>query len=376
MTLKVSVTPEHWQYLQSTKNNTHDPRMFLDINGNNYEFAMHTSDPVDVLILTAKELAEGKFRLQNNYRIALMLDLWHGVEGQGSKLDKYLLGSNEYIVTCVVNHCTSPQVIPNDFVFNRTKAYYSQFPFSPGVVKWYSYSQLSYIAPEFLASEHKKKIFVSPCKTYPDQPRISRNQLRDMLRDDYKHLGYLGNIDADPTIFLYPHIEFPWCNSIEEIENQTRPLSYNWWGYSPPHNEYYRNTFISIYGETIEFGPDIIVSEKTYDPLLKGHFILPFSNCGFLKWVQELGFKLPEFINYSYDSIPDTTQRMTAYFAEVKRLLSIPVEQWREHYNNNIKILRHNQLMFHNRAYDRIDLWALVNGDQTNIYSADTKVSA
>lgn len=361
MTLKISVTPEHWKYLQNKENSTHDPRMFFDINGDDYEFKIHGSEPVDILVVTAKELADGKFRSWNNYRIAVMLDLWHGVEGQGSRLSKQLQQPNEYIITCIVNSQGNPQIISNDFMFNRSKAYYSQFPFSPDVVKWYSYGQLSYIIPEPKEVSQKKKIFVAPCKTYPDNPRFSRNQLRDMLKNTYNQLGYLGNIDADPTMFLYPHIEFPWCNSIEEIENQTRPLSYSWWGYSPPHNEYYRNTFISIYSETIEFGPDIIVSEKTYDPLIKGHFILPFSNYGFTKWVQELGFKLPEFIDYSYDAIQDNSQRMEAYFAEVNRLLSIPIEQWQEHYNNNIKILRHNQLMFHCRDYDKVNFKALID---------------
>lgn len=361
MTLKISVTAEHWKYLQNKENSTHDPRMFFDINGNDYELGIHDSTPVDILVLTAKELAAGNFRSWGNYRIALMLDLWHGVEGHGSGLSKQLQRPNEYIITCIVNYQKHPQIISNDFVFNRTKAYYSQFPFSPDVVKWYSYGQLSYIVPESKDVDQKKKIFVAPCKTYPDTPRLSRNQLRDILKNNYNQLGYLGNIDADPTMFLYPHIEFPWCNSIEEIENQTRPLSYSWWGYSPPHNEYYRNTFISIYSETIEFGPDIIVSEKTYDPLIKGHFILPFSNCGFVKWLKDLGFKLPDFIDYSYDSIEDNSQRMTAYFAEVNRLLTIPIEHWRKHYNDNNKILRHNQLMFHSRDYDRVNFKALFN---------------
>jgi hypothetical protein len=361
MTLKISVTPKHWEYLQNKENGTWDPRMFLDINGDDYEFVIHDSRPVDILLLTANELAIGNFRSWNNYRIAVMLDIWHGVEGQSARLGKKLQRCNEYIITCIVNCHNTPRIISNDFMFNRTKAYYSQFPFSPGVVKWYSHGQLSYIIPNPKDADQKKKIFVAPCKTYPDKPRLSRNHLRDILRDTHNELGYLGNIDADPTMFLYPHIEFPYCNNIEEIENQTRPLSYNWWGYSPPHSEYYRNTFISIYSESIEFGPDIIVSEKTYDPLIKGHFILPFSNYGFIKWLCQLGIQFPEFIDYNYDTLEDDDQRMKAYFAEVNRLLSIPIEQWRQHYINNLKLLRHNQLMFHYRNYDRVNFKELLN---------------
>ncbi len=358
MTLKVSITPEHWEYLQNKENTTHDPRMFFDLNGGDYEFAIHSDQPVDILVLTYKELILGQFRSWGNYQIAIMLDLWHGEEGNISKLKRFPLRHNEYIITCI-NNVDHPQFICNDFMFNRTKAYYSQFPFSSGVVKWYSYGQLSYMIPEPKDVEHKKKIFVAPCKTYPENPKESRSRLRDLLQIQTDK-GYLGNIDANPDLFLYPHIEFPWCSSIEEIETQTRPLSYRWWGYSPPHNEYYRNTFISIYSESISFGPDLFITEKTYDPLIKGHFILPFSNHGFVNWLGQVGIQLPSFIDYTYDFIEDDNQRLEAYLAEVDRLLNIPIEQWRIYYNNNIKLLRHNQLMFHSRDYDKVDLKGLI----------------
>jgi hypothetical protein len=152
-------------------------------------------------------------------------------------------------------------------------------------------------------------------------------------------------------------------DNIEEIENQTRPLSYKWWGYSPPHNEYYRNTFVSIYSETIEFGADIIVSEKTYDPLIKGHFILPFAIRGFIKYVEsEFRFRFPDFIDYSYDDISDDEQRYQAYIKEVYRLLSIDLDTWKTHWNENLDLLLYNKRVFHETPYDRIDLVKLISG--------------
>lgn len=359
MTIIVSLTAEHFESLNDKNNGTQDPRMFLDLNGEDYEIVVHDSVPSDILILTKKEFLLGRFRTQPSYKIAVLLDLWHGSENQFVHLSKSIKRPNEYIVTCVVNKNDHPQIIPNDFMFNRTKAYYSQYPFSPGVVKWYSHGQPSYIAPDLPSPEHKKKIFVAPCKTYPESPRFSRTRLRDFLLQ-HQARGYLGNIDEDPNLFLYPHIEFPWTNDISEIESQTRPLSYNWWGYSPPHNEYYKNTFISVYSETIEYGDNIIITEKTYDPMLKGHFILPFSNHRFVEYVTNLGFKFPDFIDYSYDNIVDNEQRLQAYFDELQRLINMPLDQWRQNYSNNIKLLRHNQLMFHNRPYDRVDLVELL----------------
>jgi hypothetical protein len=127
--------------------------------------------------------------------------------------------------------------------------------------------------------------------------------------------------------------------------------------YDPPHNEYYRNTFISIYGETIEFGNTIVVTEKTYDPLIKGHFVLPFSTNGFIRHLENLGFQLPNFIDYSYDTICDDDARYQAYTLEIDRLMNMDLEMWRQLYKDNYSIIHHNQLIFHEKPYDRINFY-------------------
>ena len=241
-------------------------------------------------------------------------------------------------------------------MFNRTKAYYSQYPFDTDTKLWYNHGQLSFIAPRLQCADNKKKIFVGPNKTYKNTDRkiTFRPQLVSLLKQ-FLNAGYLGNIDVNKDLFLYPHIEFPYLNSITELEQQTRPLSYNWWGYCPPHNEYYKNTFISIYGETIEYGSSLVVTEKTYDPLIKGHFILPFSNCGFVAYLKTLGFKFPNFIDYSYDQVTDDNSRWQLYQQEVIRLLNLTLDVWKQNWNDNLNILKYNQLIFHNKPYDRID---------------------
>jgi hypothetical protein len=145
-------------------------------------------------------------------------------------------------------------------------------------------------------------------------------------------------------------------NSTQDILQQTRPLSYNYWGYCPPHNAYYQDTFISIYGETIEVGDIILATEKTYDPLIKGHFILPFSTSGFINQLRQKGIQFPSFINYSYDEIQDDDRRFNQYQSEIERLLSLSIEIWRQLYDDNIEILHQNQLWFYLKDYERVDL--------------------
>jgi hypothetical protein len=144
---------------------------------------------------------------------------------------------------------------------------------------------------------------------------------------------------------------------IAKIENQEFPLnSKKLGGYMPPHNEYYKNTFVSIYGETIEQGNSIAVTEKTYDPLIKGHFILPFSTSGFINFLKNKGFKFPEFIDYTYDTIVSDTDRYIAYEKEIDRLLAISINEWKLHWDNNLNLIKHNKQVFEQTAYDRVVL--------------------
>ena len=124
----------------------------------------------------------------------------------------------------------------------------------------------------------------------------------------------------------------------------------------PPHNEYYKNTFVSIYGETIEQGNSIAVTEKTYDPLIKGHFILPFSTSGFIKFLKIKGFRFPNFIDYTYDNIVDNDARYLAYEKEIDRLLNMSLNEWKYHWNNNLNLIEYNQQLFRQTAYDRVIL--------------------
>jgi hypothetical protein len=106
------------------------------------------------------------------------------------------------------------------------------------------------------------------------------------------------------------------------------------------------------------------VTEKTLDPLLKGHFVLPFANAGFVKYVKSQGWRLPDFIDYSYDSIDDNNLRFVSYCEELDRLLNLSMDKWRQHWVDNLDILHYNRNQLYERDYDRVDLEKLLEAQE------------
>ena len=90
--------------------------------------------------------------------------------------------------------------------------------------------------------------------------------------------------------------------------------------------------------------------------MIKGHFILPFSTPHFCDMLRSRGILLPDFIDYSYDTVVDSEKRFAAYSDEVKRLLALDLDAWRALWDNNLHILLANKRYFYNRDYHRVDL--------------------
>lgn len=340
-----------------------DPRMFFDLNGQDYEICFDYSarEHYDIVVLGGPTPMTSVPKCH----LKLELQIWHNHENQS------LFGTNQPLTarrssndTVILTNAFDPVVenanwvIQNDFLFNRTKAYYLNYPFNSETRRWYYAGMGAYILPEINDHQNKQKIFVSPNNTYSGNANRKlkyRPNIVEILKS-FNDLGHLGNHDVDKNLVLYSQLEFPDCRDIRQIEGARHFARHGPWGYNPPHNEYYKNTFISIYGETIEFGSTIAVTEKTYDPLIKGHFILPFSNCGFIAYLKSKGFKFPEFINYGYDSILDDDIRFDAYVQEIRRLLIIPIDQWKQLWADNFDIIEFNRDKFVSDPFDRVDL--------------------
>jgi len=342
--------------------------MFFDLNGDDHEFYTNKDhkDFVDILVCNhfygVDNLSAEEYAKSLNYNLMIFLDTKHNFEDQVAVLNERTNGSlHDYTITNAVDPAiNNPRVIYNDFLFNRTKAYYSDYPFGPNSTKWYYRSKLNYQIPEHKID--KQKIFVAPNNTHYESRKF-RQHLVDFLLLNYSSLGYIGDPSRTPATVLFSQFQRPYCSDVDSLEKEIFVSTdrFTRGGYCPPHTLYYDNTFVSIYAETIEFGNTFAPTEKTFDPLIRGHFVLPFSNCNFIKFIkQEYDFKFPDFINYEYDNIKDDEKRFAGYLDEVKRLMTLSIDSWNQLRNDNIHLIQQNQNVFCNRPYHRVDFSKLL----------------
>jgi len=206
----------------------------------------------------------------------------------------------------------------------------------------------------------KERIFLSPCRLYVDENRTHyRYKLWKFLKS-YELLGFVsgpgrennpGVLEkfigyTDESYFLSSQVETPGLRvGTNDGSSRNHPIN----------NYFYENTFISIYGETIELGAVATPTEKTYVPLWKGHLILPFSSHGFVSVLLNLGFKLPmAYINYDYDLEINDDARWNIYIREVERLINLPKSQWEIIWQETLQIRKHNIQIFQNTDFYRI----------------------
>jgi hypothetical protein len=335
--------------------------MFLDINAQPYKIYYSCNNELEQYDISIDPPPPGNYA-SVKFKVHLQLDIWDNFENQSwanannSQREMYVI-SNAWDQNYISNN-----VIYNDFLFNRTKAYYQGYTFSQSTKLWYWHGQDAYQIPS--QKTLKNKIYIAPNKTWNADHRKNyfRPRIVDALLEKYANIGYIGDYHRNPKLFLYPQWGYSeYGAEILKLESFKIPISaiksQNLIGYSPPHNAYYEDTFISIYGETIEYGTTIAPTEKTYDPLIKGHFILPFSCSGFIQFLRTKGFQFPEFIDYSYDEITNDEKRFECYLKEVDRLLAMPLIDWQQHWANTTEIRQYNQTIFKNTPYDRVDLY-------------------
>ena len=336
--------------------------MFFDFNNQDYEFDSVPQDMLyDINATTGTNLEN--FNENVTSKIRMLMHIYDDSEDIVSKTVDRLgteLMDNLYFLAVQKNpNIDNDHVMYVDFWFNIVKGYYLNYPFKHDTQRWYYHNERSYVLPEITSAISKTHIYVAPNRVYNDEWRYTQYRKRLVLDlKPYKALGYIGSATINKSWVLWPHGDYP-DYTLAQLSTVDR-VHKKRWGYAPIHYEYLRDTFISIYGETIEYGNEYFVSEKTYDPLIRGHFILPFSNAGFVAWLRGLGFKFPNFIDYSYDAIIDNDTRYAAYQNEMRRLLNISLDDWCQHWDNNLNILQHNRQIFFERPYDRLDLLKLV----------------
>jgi len=112
------------------------------------------------------------------------------------------------------------------------------------------------------------------------------------------------------------------------------------------------DSYVHIVLETGSYAPSL--TEKIFKPIVAG---LPFIWHGYqniLPYLESLGFKRYNYIDYSFDSDPDPVERMNLLIKEVQRLNKTDLRMLA--YTNR-KISKHNQEVFKSICKDYNDLW-------------------
>lgn len=260
-----------------------------------------------------------------------------------------------------------PQYIPHDIMFNRHKLFCTDYreEYNNGTKQWIhtapkSTYSLSSIVKQF---SYNNKIFLCPNRVSSNQGSLNKLEsfqaIKLRLQEFMKSLNcpmYL----SDPTNGVYfkpngwseEHLTFSaWDFQLHQMPQ----LNGKW---HPIGDQYYQTSYISVCIETLclAYSDDIFyASEKSFDPLIKGNFPLIFSSPYHIKRLKdEYGFKFPDWIDYSYDSIHNIQDRFKAFLNSINSLSKIPVEKLHEMYVKDKHILEHNKNIFFTKPYDSL----------------------
>jgi hypothetical protein len=258
---------------------------------------------------------------------------------------------NVYYVTINYGVNTYNTVIFNDYCFNRNKAYFTEYDkFDMSDRLWTNWTDdTSFRLNPIKKIDNACKKFLIPNNCYHIQDyelHTYRYLARILLKNFCNEIDCFYSLPQE-GIILDPE------GGHELLHLRLKEKSHGT-GFIPIANHYYENSIISAYGETIvesRCGTRVI-SEKTFNPLIKGHFILPIGYAGLIRDLQEIyGFVFPNWIDYSYDKFVDTEKRFSRYLESLNKIRNTPIEELVNLRNRDIAILEHNRSIFYSRPY-------------------------
>lgn len=213
------------------------------------------------------------------------------------------------------------KVISWDFMWNRYKSYYTHR--IPEQLHLHHYAGPSaYHLPELNFDKPKEKLFMS----LTGREFGYRTHLYEFVKD---YDGYVSNRTRGITLEQQPVVG----------------------AFCPVPDQFYLDSYISIYTESNFLAQDLIhITEKTFEPLVKGHIVLPFSNPGTVDRLVNMGFVMPDFVDYSFDQEPDPATRLNMLLEEFKRLSMQNIPRL---YKEHAQVFKHNQQCLQTIDYDQ-----------------------
>jgi len=255
-----------------------------------------------------------------------------------------------------LNQCNTSQ-IPYNFCWNRQKAYFidhdkydlqKRLWSGDATKKMYS---LTPIPDHSKSNVNELKKFLLSARTHEYRLDHVRNQYRCALINATTNINdmYWSNWNPDNLNLLWP--EEMLFDNMEELYKSFG----GWW---PVANHYFNTSFISVFVETLITTNNklcSVLSEKTFDPLIKGHFILPFGYQGLVEDIRAQGFKLPNWIDYTYDNVEDPEERFQMFLSSFYKIRSLSISTLVDlHIRDRTDILEYNRNLFFTKPYDSL----------------------
>jgi len=111
----------------------------------------------------------------------------------------------------------------------------------------------------------------------------------------------------------------------------------------------YKRFPINIVTETLFFTQNVFPSEKLWKPMAQGQIFLIMGAKGFLPALRSMGFKtFSPYINEEYDTVTDHLERAEVLVKEIKRIISLPEDEFNQILINCQKAIKHNQKLILN----------------------------
>lgn len=305
-----------------------------------------------------------KFIGSVNYKLLLLIECYDAVDTSNykeylqSRINPYLNYTNKVVLLHNNLSIDEYPFIFTDIIWNYVKTCFTEYEkFDLKYRTWsMNLSRENYNLHEIKLISPDKKFLIPNKVRYTDGLGFNLNEgeeknNRNIYRKKLKNVILEEDCYfSDPENCIYLKPEFI---SQELFDSH---FTFGNMGNTPIANYYYTNSIVSVYIETIasNYGGQL-VTEKTFLPLLKGHFILPFSSPNFLAYLKEkYNFLLPAWIDYSYDEIVDDRERFHGFLRSFSKLRLTPLNDLVDNFNKDLWILKHNREIFFNRQYDSL----------------------
>lgn len=226
-------------------------------------------------------------------------------------------------------HIDGIKTVRFDYYWNRTKkAFLDQTP-----------THKLKDARNFVQYPWHADLRTKKCMSYYSRTEPYRAHVDQFLKDRYE--GFYN--DSNNNQWLEPNIQIDNHHSFQA-------------SCAPPARHYFDQSYVTCIVETCYMNKNsILFSEKTYDHLIQGRAVLNFATPGFYQQLIDDGWKMPQGIDWSWNSILDDKARLAAYLHTVDKLLGQPIEELHQWFLDNRDVWLHNQNMLESKPYDIID---------------------